>query len=91
MGDAIAQDIMFRVALHPKHPIHELSEEQARALYDAILTTVQEVIEKGGRYDEYDLFSQRGGYVRLMDKNAVGRPCPECGSVIEKMNYLGGA
>jgi formamidopyrimidine-DNA glycosylase len=26
-----------------------------------------------------------------MDKNAVGRPCPECGGEIEKMQYLGGA
>ena len=91
LGNAIAQDIMFHAALHPKHPIRELSEEQVHALYNAILNTVQEVIEKGGRYDEYDLYNQRGGYVRLMDKNAVGRPCPTCGGAIEKINYLGGA
>jgi formamidopyrimidine-DNA glycosylase len=52
---------------------------------------VQEVIKQGGRYDEFDLYNERGGYVRLMDKNAVGRPCPECGGEIEKIQYLGGA
>jgi len=28
--------------------------------------------------------------VRLMDKNTVGQPCPECAAKIEDMSYLGG-
>jgi formamidopyrimidine-DNA glycosylase len=91
MGNASAQDIMFRSHLHPKQPIDSLSSDQRQGLYHAILNTVNEIIEKGGRYDEYDLFNERGGYVRLMDKNAVGQPCADCGSSIEKMQYLGGA
>jgi formamidopyrimidine-DNA glycosylase len=91
LGNAIAQDILFRARLHPKYPIAELSEDQKRGLFDSILNTVREVMEEGGRYDEFDLYNNRGGYVRIMDKNAVGNPCPECGSVIEKIQYLGGA
>jgi formamidopyrimidine-DNA glycosylase len=91
LGNAIAQDILFRAHLHPRHPIADLSEGQKRALFDAILHTVKEVMEQGGRYDEFDLYNNRGGYVRIMDKNATGKPCPECGSVIEIMQYLGGA
>lgn len=91
LGNAIAQDILFRTRLHPRYSIDELNSAQRRALYNAIVTTVQEVIEKGGRYDEVDLFGDPGGYVRLMDKNAVGRPCPECGGAVEKIQYLGGA
>ena len=56
----------------------------------AILSTVCEVIEKGERYDEYDLCNQPGQYVRLMDNKTMGHPCPECGRKIEKMHYLGG-
>ncbi len=91
LGNAIAQDILFRARLSPKHPIDDLDAEQRRALYESIVNTVAEVIEQGGRYDEFDLYGNRGGYVRLMDKNAVGRPCPGCGGVVEKMQYLGGA
>jgi len=91
LGNAIAQDILFRARLHPRHPITDLSTVQRRALYNAIIDTVGEVIDKGGRYDEYDLYNNRGGYVRIMDKNAPKRPCPECGSKIEKIQYLGGA
>ena len=90
LGNAIAQDILFRAHLHPRHPIDDLSTDQRQVLYHAISTTVREVIEKGGRYDEYDLYNNRGKYVRIMDKNAVGHPCPECGGNIKKMQYLGG-
>jgi formamidopyrimidine-DNA glycosylase len=91
LGNAIAQDILFRARLHPRHPIAELGPEQRSALYRAIVDTVAEAIDKGGRYDEVDLFGQPGQYVRLMDKNALGRPCPECGGEVVKMQYLGGA
>jgi formamidopyrimidine-DNA glycosylase len=91
LGNAIAQDILFRARLHPRHPIAELDVSQRQALYDAILETVGQVVEQGGRYDEYDLYGNRGGYVRIMDKNAVKHPCPECGGDVEKTQYLGGA
>ncbi len=91
LGNAIAQDIMFRAGLHPKHPIGELSEAQQRALYDAIRVTLEAAIARGGRYDEFDLYNRPGGYYRLMDNAAVGRPCPTCGTTIEKTQYLGGA
>ncbi len=91
LGNAIAQDILFKARLHPRHPIADLSTRQRRDLHKAILDTLREVIEKGGRYDEFDLYENRGGYIRLMDKNAMGRPCPTCGGSIEKIQYLGGA
>jgi formamidopyrimidine-DNA glycosylase len=91
LGNAIAQDIMFRAGLHPRHPIESLTPAEKRRLYKAIKSTVSGVIRRGGRYDEYNLFGEPGKYVRLMDKNAVGKPCPKCGEKIEKIQYLGGA
>jgi formamidopyrimidine-DNA glycosylase len=91
LGNSIAQDIMFRAQLHPRHPIADLNRNQINSLYDAIQNTVHEIIDKGGRYDEYDLYNNVGGYVRLMDKKAAGNPCPSCGTTIEKIQYLGGS
>jgi formamidopyrimidine-DNA glycosylase len=90
LGNAIAQDILFRARVHPRHPTHDLRLAQRKTLYRAIRDTVREVIKKGGRYDEFDLHGRRGGYIRLMDSKALGRPCPECEGTIEKMQYLGG-
>jgi formamidopyrimidine-DNA glycosylase len=91
LGNAIAQDIMFRAGLHPRHPIGDLSQAQQRALYNAIQATVNAVIAGGGRDDESDLFGRPGGYQRLMDSRAAGQPCPTCGAGVEKIQYLGGA
>jgi formamidopyrimidine-DNA glycosylase len=91
LGNASAQDILFHARLHPRHSIADLSNDQSRALYEAIISTVGEIIERGGRYDEYDLYNQPGGYTRIMDKNALERPCPNCGGEVEKIQYLGGA
>jgi formamidopyrimidine-DNA glycosylase len=91
LGNALSQDIMFRAGLHPKHPIDALDGRQRKRLYNALLKTVREAVAKGGRNDEHDLFGNPGGYVRVLDSKAAGRPCPECGRKVEKMQYLGGA
>lgn len=91
LGNASAQDILFRARLLPRRALSELSAGQRRDLYDAIVDTVHDIIDKGGRNDETDLFGKPGGYVRLMDSKAAGKPCPECGTKIQKIQYLGGA
>lgn len=91
LGNASAQDILFNARLLPRRPLSELSPGQRRDLYDAIVYTVREIIDKGGRNDETDLFGKPGGYVRLMDSATAGKPCPECGTRVQKIQYLGGA
>jgi formamidopyrimidine-DNA glycosylase len=91
LGNAVAQDILFRARLHPRHPISELDPSQRRDLYEAIIATVRAIIEQGGRYDELDLYNHPGGYVRLMDSKTQDKPCPACGTTIQKIQYLGGA
>jgi formamidopyrimidine-DNA glycosylase len=91
LGNASAQDILFRAHLLPQRSLAELSIGQRRDLYDSIVNTVREIIDKGGRNDETDLFGKPGGYIRLMDSKAAGKPCSECGTKIQKMQYLGGA
>lgn len=91
LGNASAQDILFRAHLLPRRALSDLSTGQRHDLYDSIVDTVREIIDQGGRNDEVDLFGKPGGYVRLMDSKAAGKPCPECSTKIQKMQYLGGA
>ena len=91
LGNASAQDILFKARVHPRHPIAELDGEQKAELFAAIKNTVNEIIDKGGRYDEFDLYGQKGRYTRIMDKNALKRPCPNCGGEIQRIQFLGGA
>ncbi len=91
LGNAIVQDILFNAKLSPKRKTPDIAPEERQRLYDAIQSTIAEAIELGGRYDEVDLYGQKGRYVRLMDSKTNGTPCPNCGTDIQKISYLGGA
>ena len=50
-----------------------------------------DMIEKGGRDTEKDLFGNNGGYITKLSKNTAGKPCGNCGSIIKKESYMGGS
>ncbi|MDH5795844.1 MAG: endonuclease VIII [Candidatus Bathyarchaeota archaeon] len=91
VGNGYLQDILFRAKIHPRKRSIDITETEKRALYKAIRTTLKQAVESGGRDTERDLYNHRGGYRRILDSKKVGQPCPECGTPIEKTQYLGGA
>ena len=91
LGNAIVQDILYNAKLNPKRKIPDIAQNERKRLFKSINSTVAEAINRGGRYDEFDLFSQKGGYIRLMDSKSAGIPCKICGEEIKKISYLGGA
>jgi formamidopyrimidine-DNA glycosylase len=91
IGNSYLQDILFRARIHPRRKIPTLSAAERQSLYAAIQETISQAIKLGGREDEHDLFDHPGGYTRLMSSQTVGKACPNCGTPIEKISYLGGA
>jgi len=75
----------------PSYKARSLGKRMSTALYQSIHDTLQKAFELGGRDTERDLYDHPGGYVRSMDNHNAGKPCPECGTPIEKASYLGGA
>ena len=91
IGNGCLQDILFRAKIHPKRRVIDVTEDEQCALYDAIRDTLTQMVTLGGRESERDLYGNRGKYVRILDSKTKGKPCPECGTPIEKTQYLGGA
>jgi formamidopyrimidine-DNA glycosylase len=91
IGNSYLQDILFRAKIHPARRIPSLVTDERMGLHQAIQGTMAEAIRLGGREDERDLFDHPGGYHRLMSSQSVGQPCPNCGTLIQKIAYLGGA
>jgi len=91
VGNGYLQDILFRAKIHPRRRSIEIAGKEKRALYEAIRVTLKQAVELGGRDTERDLYNRPGGYRRILDSRNVGQPCPECGTAIEKIQFLGGA
>jgi formamidopyrimidine-DNA glycosylase len=91
IGNGCIQDILYRAKIHPKRQMTELTDQERRTLYAATRQTLKEMVELGGRDGEKDLYNQFGRYPCLLHSRTVGHPCPECGTPIEKSQYLGGS
>jgi formamidopyrimidine-DNA glycosylase len=91
LGNGVLQDILFNARLHPKKKSGTMTAEDRDALFNALKSTLAAMVEKGGRDTEMDLFGRPGGYRTILSKNTVAKPCPACGSIIQKEAYMGGA
>lgn len=91
LGNGVLQDILWNARIHPKRKMGTLSSGEFEVLYRAVRSTLAEMTAAGGRDTEKDLYGKAGGYVTKLSRNTVGKPCPVCGSILQKASYLGGA
>lgn len=90
LGNGVLQDILFNAKIHPKRKMDTLSKTEIKKLYHSVIKTLGEMVDKGGRDTEKDLFGNVGGYQTKASRLTIGKPCPVCGSAIKKESYLGG-
>jgi formamidopyrimidine-DNA glycosylase len=91
IGNGYLQDILFRAGIHPRRKLGVVSADEMASVHSATVETLLKAIEKGGRDTESDLHGNPGGYTPLMDRRAMDRPCPKCGSEIDKISFMGGS
>jgi formamidopyrimidine-DNA glycosylase len=91
LGNGVLQDILFNAKLHPKKKVGSLNDNEKSSLFQAVKDTLADMVEKGGRDTEQDIFGYSGGYQTILSKNTVNTPCPDCGSLIQKQAYMGGS
>jgi formamidopyrimidine-DNA glycosylase len=91
VGNGCLQDILFAAGVHPRRRASDLSARERGALHKAVRSVLRRAVKLGGRDSERDLYGEPGRYERVLHSRVVGKPCPECGTPIEKIQYLGGA
>lgn len=91
LGNGTVQDIMFASSLHPKRKMNTLSKEEREKLYHSIIDVIQEMIEKGGRDTEKNIYGESGQYSTKLSSKSYKNGCPICHSEIKKEQYLGGS
>jgi len=90
IGNGVLQDILFHARIHPKRKMGPITEKEYINMFHAVKETLAEMTRLGGRDTEKDLFGSAGGYKTVLSKNTVWKPCPVCGTAIQKASYLGG-
>jgi formamidopyrimidine-DNA glycosylase len=87
IGNVYAHDILFEAGVHPNRTIPTLSSDEIGALHESMRSVLQRSIDMGGLAYEYNFHGGRGGFDIGKYKVAYlpGRPCPSCGSRIEKI------
>jgi formamidopyrimidine-DNA glycosylase len=87
IGNVYIQDILFMAKLHPDRKIQTLSEKEIADLHTAIGVVLNRSIQLGGLAYETDVYGRKGRLT--VDDFLVGykqgKPCPECGTAIEKI------
>jgi formamidopyrimidine-DNA glycosylase len=91
IGNGVLQDILFQARVHPKKKINTCTEKEKKVLFTATKAVLLDRFRHGGRDTENDLFGNPGDYKTKLSKKTSGKPCPNCGSIIAKENYLGGS
>jgi len=91
LGNGVLQDILFNAGINPKRKKSTITDFHKVELFHSLKTTLNKMTDMGGRDTEKDLFGQSGRYKTILSKNTLKKPCPDCGNVIIKEAYLGGA
>jgi len=91
VGNGVLQDILFNAGIHPRRKKSSMSDLEKSRLFKSLKTTLKNMTDLGGRDTEKDFFGNNGGYKTILSKNTVKHPCPNCGDLIRKEAYLGGA
>jgi formamidopyrimidine-DNA glycosylase len=92
VGNIYADEALWRAKIHPEQSAGKLTEKQLKDLYDAILFVLKQGIEdRGTSVDQYrDIYSQEGRHERnLQVFRQNGKPCPACGTKVEKIKVGG--
>ena len=92
LGNIYADESLFRARIHPLRRASTITDEEARALFEAIHAIIAEAVGLRGTSirDYVDGEGQRGEFAqRLQVYGRKGEACPRCGASIERL-VIGG-
>ncbi|MCE5195846.1 MAG: bifunctional DNA-formamidopyrimidine glycosylase/DNA-(apurinic or apyrimidinic site) lyase [Negativicutes bacterium] len=92
LGNIYADEALFRAGIHPLETAGNLKFSQIRRLQAAITEVLQEAVQaKGSSMRDYlDVNGNKGSFQEQWSVyRQTGKPCPICGSLIERCKVAG--
>ena len=88
IGNIYADEILWRVKIHPLRRVETLKDSEIKRLFEFIKRVLTEAVRYRGtsKTDYRDAYGKKGSYVeRLMVYGRRGKKCSRCGNKIERM------
>ena len=92
VGNIYANDALFEAKIDPRRKAKNLSEDEIKKLYNAVLKVLKKGLESGGASELsfVNVLGQEGGYQNhFLVYGREGEKCKRCGSEIKKIKLSG--
>ncbi len=92
LGNIYVDEVLFAAGVHPTRKANTLDSVEVEEIHSATRDILREAIElRGTTFDSYhDAFGETGKYQhRLKVFTRAGKPCPVCGTQIQKSRVAG--
>lgn len=92
IGNIYADEGLWGAKIHPATLVKDLTKEQTDLLCKALIGVLKLSIEKGGSTDRnyVNAEGKKGSYISFANVfRREGKPCPRCGTTIEKIRVAG--
>ncbi|MDY6912478.1 MAG: DNA-formamidopyrimidine glycosylase [Chloroflexota bacterium] len=83
IGNAYADEILFKAGVYPFWPRSSLSEEEIEAIYHAMRSVIEEAVKTVSQRMGDDISMEIRDFLEVHRKG--GKPCPVCGSQISQV------
>jgi formamidopyrimidine-DNA glycosylase len=87
IGNAYADEILFRAGVYPFRKSPSLSEEEVRRVYEAMQAVLLEAVEVLGQRVGEDIHLEIRDFLRVHGRG--DQPCPRCGNPVSQITARG--
>jgi len=88
LGNIYVDEALFKARIHPERCSQSLTKKEVKLLYEQIIKTLSEAVEKGGSTVRTYVNSQGQMGMFQLEHNVYGRkgePCNVCGTALERI------
>ena len=92
VGNIYADESLWGAKIHPATLVANIPRTKLISLHSSLLTVLRLSIEKGGSTDRnyVNAEGKKGSYIQFANVfRKEGRPCPRCGTIIQKIRVAG--
>ncbi|MFF0339002.1 DNA-formamidopyrimidine glycosylase family protein [Kribbella sp. NPDC004875] len=85
IGNAYSDEILHVAKMSPFKPASNLSDDELKTLYDAMLETLRDAVDRSAGLAVQDLKGEKKSGLRVHGRK--GQKCPICGDIVREVSF----